>query len=172
MGARNQGCIGFSYRPASLCSLATQFQTRFLESLPRPSFCLRSFSSSLFPSCHKGWDSKLFSVLDARWRCFSQDRGDRGGAAGGGTTHQAQQQHDGPGHAVPRRQRPYRHHLELGKRYENVNSRGLQGHVVHLSWPVAPSYMSPNAGGWLRGLSQWEQLCTSRDIGLKWTLEI
>jgi hypothetical protein len=25
-----------SYRPASLCSLATQFQTRFLESIPRP----------------------------------------------------------------------------------------------------------------------------------------
>jgi hypothetical protein len=28
--------IGLSYRPASLCSLATQFQTRFLESIPRP----------------------------------------------------------------------------------------------------------------------------------------
>jgi hypothetical protein len=36
MGARNQVGIGFSYRPASLCSLATQFQTRFLESIPRP----------------------------------------------------------------------------------------------------------------------------------------
>jgi hypothetical protein len=36
MGARNQVGIGLSYRPASLCNLATQFQTRFLESIPRP----------------------------------------------------------------------------------------------------------------------------------------
>jgi hypothetical protein len=34
MGARNQVGIGLPYRPASLCSLATQFQTRFLESIP------------------------------------------------------------------------------------------------------------------------------------------
>jgi hypothetical protein len=36
MGTRNQVGIGLSYRPASLCNLATQFQTRFLESIPRP----------------------------------------------------------------------------------------------------------------------------------------
>ncbi len=36
MWARNQVGIGLSFRPASLCSLATQFQTRFLESIPRP----------------------------------------------------------------------------------------------------------------------------------------
>jgi hypothetical protein len=36
MGARNQVGTGLSYRPASLCSLAYQFQTRFLESIPRP----------------------------------------------------------------------------------------------------------------------------------------
>jgi hypothetical protein len=36
MGARNQVGIGLSYRPASLCSMASQFQTRFLESIPRP----------------------------------------------------------------------------------------------------------------------------------------
>jgi hypothetical protein len=36
MGARNQEGIGLSYRPASLHSLAIQFQTRFLESIPRP----------------------------------------------------------------------------------------------------------------------------------------
>jgi hypothetical protein len=36
MGARNQVGIVLSYRPASQCSLATQFQTRFLESIPRP----------------------------------------------------------------------------------------------------------------------------------------
>ncbi len=34
MGARNQVGIGLSYRPASLCSLATQFQTWFLELIP------------------------------------------------------------------------------------------------------------------------------------------
>jgi hypothetical protein len=28
--------VGLTYWPASLCSLATQFQTRFLESIPRP----------------------------------------------------------------------------------------------------------------------------------------
>ncbi len=36
MGARNQVCIVLSYWTASLCSLATQFQTRFLGSIPRP----------------------------------------------------------------------------------------------------------------------------------------
>jgi hypothetical protein len=36
MEARNQVGIGLSYRPTSLCSLATQFQTQFLESIPRP----------------------------------------------------------------------------------------------------------------------------------------
>jgi hypothetical protein len=36
MGARNQVGIGLSYWPASLCSLAIQFQTQFLESIPRP----------------------------------------------------------------------------------------------------------------------------------------
>jgi hypothetical protein len=44
-GGRNQVGIGLSYRPASLwvCSLATQFQTRFLESIPRPIAGLKSF---------------------------------------------------------------------------------------------------------------------------------
>ncbi len=36
MEDRNQVGIGLSYRPASLSSLATQFQTRFLESIPCP----------------------------------------------------------------------------------------------------------------------------------------
>jgi hypothetical protein len=36
MGARNQVGIGLSYRPTSLCSLATQFQTQFPESIPHP----------------------------------------------------------------------------------------------------------------------------------------
>jgi hypothetical protein len=34
MGVRNQVGIELSYRPASLGSLATQFQTRILESIP------------------------------------------------------------------------------------------------------------------------------------------
>ncbi len=45
--------------------------------------------------------------------------------------------------------------------------RRLQGDVVYLGWPIAPSYMSPNAGGGgtgLRGLSQWEQLYTGAQI--------
>jgi len=33
MGARNQVGIGLSYRPTIICSFATQFQTRFLESM-------------------------------------------------------------------------------------------------------------------------------------------
>jgi hypothetical protein len=36
MAPRNQVGIGLSFGPASLCSLATQFQTRFLELIPRP----------------------------------------------------------------------------------------------------------------------------------------
>jgi hypothetical protein len=49
MGARNQVGIGLSYRPASLCSLATQFQTRFLESIPRPIAVLKfSTLSAIF----------------------------------------------------------------------------------------------------------------------------
>jgi hypothetical protein len=41
-------------------------------------------------------------------------------------------------------------------------ARGSQRDVVHLGWPIARSFMSPNAGGWggLRGLSQWVQLYT------------
>ncbi len=38
--------------------------------------------------------------------------------------------------------------------------RESQRDVVYLGWPIAPSYMSPNAGGGggeLRGLSQWVQ---------------
>ncbi len=49
MGARNQVGIGLSYRPASLCSLASQFQTRFLESIPRPLAGLKF--STLYKQC-------------------------------------------------------------------------------------------------------------------------
>ncbi len=38
-------------------------------------------------------------------------------------------------------------------------SRGSQRDVVYLGWRIAPWYMSPNAGGGLRVLSQWVQLC-------------
>jgi hypothetical protein len=44
-----------------------------------------------------------------------------------------------------------------------------QRDVVYLGWPIAPSYMSPNAGGGgLQGLNQWVQLCTwspNKEIG-------
>ncbi len=36
----------------------------------------------------------------------------------------------------------------------------LQRDVVYLGWPIASFYMSPNAGGGLRRLSQWVQLYT------------
>jgi hypothetical protein len=39
--------IGLSDRPASLCSLATQFQTRFLGLIPRPIAGLK-FSTLIF----------------------------------------------------------------------------------------------------------------------------
>jgi hypothetical protein len=56
MGARNQEGIGLSYRPASLCSLATQFQTRFLESIPRPmaglKFSTQDFTVSVHCCCY------------------------------------------------------------------------------------------------------------------------
>jgi hypothetical protein len=50
----------------------------------------------------------------------------------------------------------------VGYQYSMCNvSSGLQRDVVYLGWPIAPSYMSPNAGGGeLQGLSQWEQLYT------------
>ncbi len=42
--------------------------------------------------------------------------------------------------------------------------QGSQRDVAYLGWPIAPSYMSHNAGGGggegrMRGLSQWVQLC-------------
>jgi len=45
-------------------------------------------------------------------------------------------------------------------------SKRLQRDVVYPGWPIAPSYMSPNAGGGreLRGLSQWVQLYTGAQI--------
>ncbi len=44
--------------------------------------------------------------------------------------------------------------------------QGVKRDVVYLGWPIAPSYMRPNAGGmgWgvggLRGLNQWVVLCS------------
>ncbi len=49
---------------------------------------------------------------------------------------------------------------------QSSSCRGLQRDVVYLDWPIAPSYMSPNAGGGgeLRGLSQWVKLYTGAQI--------
>ncbi len=43
-----------------------------------------------------------------------------------------------------------------------VSTSGLQGDVVYLGWPIAPSYIESKCGGrgGLRGLSVWVQLCT------------
>ncbi len=51
---------------------------------------------------------------------------------------------------------------EKKMRGDGLFQGGLQRDVVCLCWPIAPSYMSPNAGRGreLRGLSQWVQLCT------------
>ncbi len=47
-------------------------------------------------------------------------------------------------------------------------TRSLQRDVVNLDWPIAPSYMSPNAAGEgeFRGLSQWVQLYTGAQISV------
>ncbi len=53
-------------------------------------------------------------------------------------------------------------HLYLYYNQEGILSQRSQRDVDYLGWPIAPSYMSPNAGrggGGLRGLS-WVQLCT------------
>jgi hypothetical protein len=63
MGTRNQEGIGLSYRPASLCSLATQFQTRLLESICRPKAVLKfrlCLPASLASAAiRRGWTQKL-----------------------------------------------------------------------------------------------------------------
>jgi hypothetical protein len=45
-------------------------------------------------------------------------------------------------------------------------TQGLQRDVVYLGWPIAHSYMNPNAGGGgsCGGLSRWVQLCTGAQI--------
>ncbi len=56
MGARNYVGIGLSYRPASLCSLATQFQTRLIAGLKFPtqySVSKYSWKSSFQNFCMK-----------------------------------------------------------------------------------------------------------------------
>ncbi len=54
-----------------------------------------------------------------------------------------------------------------GKRFHSLTIQvGVRCKVVYLGWPIAPSYMSPNArgGGELLGLSQWVQLYTGAQI--------
>jgi hypothetical protein len=53
--------IGLSYRPAILCSLATQFQTQFLESIPRPIVGLK------FPTQNPGINSVSLCSLAGRY---------------------------------------------------------------------------------------------------------
>jgi hypothetical protein len=53
-----------------------------------------------------------------------------------------------------------------GQKEAFTSDKGLQRDVVYLGWPIATSYVSPNAGGGgeLRGLSQWVQLYTGAQI--------
>ncbi len=44
-------------------------------------------------------------------------------------------------------------------------SGGYKGYVVYLCWPIAPSFMSPNAGR--GGVSQWVQLYTGAQINFE-----
>ncbi len=46
------------------------------------------------------------------------------------------------------------------------SDKSLQRDIVYLVWPIAPSNMSPKAGGGeeLRGLRQWAQLYTGAQI--------
>jgi hypothetical protein len=57
--ARNQVGIVLAYRPTSLCSLAIQFQTRFLESIPRPIAGLK------FPTLHRQAESIPIDSLES-----------------------------------------------------------------------------------------------------------
>jgi hypothetical protein len=63
MGTRNQVSIGLSYRPASLCSFATQFLTRFLESILRPTAGLKFQTQARLHSTQPGGISSLESIL-------------------------------------------------------------------------------------------------------------
>jgi hypothetical protein len=67
IGARNQVGIGLSYRTASQCSLATQCQTRFLESIPRPKTGLKSFL--LRTLSYKKDDEPLLNLTGDMSRC-------------------------------------------------------------------------------------------------------
>jgi hypothetical protein len=68
MGARNQVGIGLWYRPASLRILATQFQTRFLESIPHPIVGLK-FSTlfNFFSLFEKFINLYNFRLKIAKW---------------------------------------------------------------------------------------------------------
>ncbi len=61
MEARNQVGIGLLYRPTRLCSLATQFQARFLELIHRPIAGLK-FSLSFFLSLNLSMSRNLTVV--------------------------------------------------------------------------------------------------------------
>ncbi len=70
IGARNQVGIGLAYRPASPCSLATQFQTRFLESIPA-GLKFSTLLASAFPSLIFVLSVSLTGILRAsRARIF------------------------------------------------------------------------------------------------------
>ncbi len=67
VGARNQVGIGLSYWPASLCSLTTQSQTWFLESILRPIVGLK-FSTPDYTGCGEGGGMMASSDTTSRAR--------------------------------------------------------------------------------------------------------
>ncbi len=70
-GTRNQVGIVLLYRPSSLCSFATQFQTRFLESIPRPISGTEVFDSG--PPAYAAW---LLNSRLGSWNRFLAPKGD------------------------------------------------------------------------------------------------
>jgi hypothetical protein len=64
IGAWNQVGIGLSYRPASLCGLVTQFQARFLESIPRLIAGLKFPTQASYASRIDSWATNTGSVLE------------------------------------------------------------------------------------------------------------
>jgi hypothetical protein len=70
MGARNQVGIELSYRPASLCSLATQLQTRSLELIPRPIAGLKIPTLIFFPGSGTLHGHGTQDTIPVRHRCW------------------------------------------------------------------------------------------------------
>ncbi len=72
MGAWNQVGVGLSYRPASLCSLVTQFQARFLESIPLLIAGLKFPTQASYAGRIVSWATNTGSVLELKDQVFAK----------------------------------------------------------------------------------------------------